>query len=164
MKTKIAFLLISTIFMTSVHAIEPVAKIIEQLESPLQITDYSASYRTGSTYTSEGIRHAVKFKNISQQAIVAIQIGLVSFDIWNEFLDRTGGVSIQDIAPGISGSGTWVANAYGDFAFLTGFAYVSKVRFSDGTIWNADIEKIADELRKIEIDFDVKVLKSDSKK
>ena len=73
-------------------------------------------------------------------------------------MDRTGGISIEVILPGASDKGTWVARAYADFSFLTGFTYVSKVRFSDGTIWSADLDVIAEEMRKIERDFDVQKL------
>ena len=140
-------------------AIIPEAKIIPQTNAPLTVTSYSAEYQEGGRYTTEGIRHSVGYTNTSGKPVVAVQIGLVSFDVWNEFLDRTGGVSIEDIAPGGSKTGTWVARAYADFSFLTGVAYVSKVRFADGTIWAADLEAVADELRKIQKDFDVTKLK-----
>ena len=45
------------------------------------------------------------------------------------------------------------------FSFLTGVAYVSKVRFDNGEIWSTDLESIAEELRKIEAEFDVSKLK-----
>ena len=49
-------------------------------------------------------------------------------------------------------------------SFLTGVAYVSKVRFADGTIWAADLDAVAEELRKIEKDFDVMKLKGKPEK
>jgi trehalose-6-phosphatase len=164
MKTKIAVLFFVLMFATQVWAIEPVAKIMAQKDAPLLITSYSAAYQRGGRYMSEGIRHAVEYKNVSDRQVVAVQIGLVSFDVWNEFMDRTGGVAIVEIAPGGSEKGTWVARAYADFAFLTGFAYVGKVRFSDGTIWAADLDAIAEEMRKIERDFDVQTLKGKPEK
>ena len=60
--------------------------------------------------------------------------------------------------PGAASKGTWVATALSDFAFHTGVAYVSKVRFANGEIWKADIDQIASELSKIEEDFDASVL------
>ena len=126
---------------------------------PLNITSYAAVYQEGGRYSTEGIRHTVEYKNNSGKTIVAVQIGLVSFDVWNEFLDRTGGVSLENLDPGESRKGTWVARAYADFSFLTGVAYVSKIRFIDGTIMEADLDAIAQELRKIEEDFDILKLK-----
>jgi len=160
MKTRIAVMFIFLMLATQAWAVEPVAKIIAQKAAPLIITSYSAVYLEGGRYNaSEGIRHAVEYKNTTDRTIIAVQIGLVSFDVWNEFINRTNGVSIKDILPGASEKGIWVARAYADFSFLTGFAYVSKVRFSDGTIWSADLDAIAEEMRKIERDFDIQKLK-----
>ncbi len=153
--TILAFLLAAT----QVYAIEPVAKIIAQKGSPIEITSFSAAYQPDGTYQREGIRYEVKYKNIGDKEIVAVQMGLVGFDIWNEFMDRTGGIAIENIKPGASEEGTWVASAYAEFSFLTGFAYISKVRFSNGQIWEANLESIANEMRKIEKGFDVEKLK-----
>lgn len=114
------------------------SKIITQPTSPIRLLSYEAGYQPGTTYSREGIRHAAEYQNVSDKAVVAVQISLVSFDIWNEFLDRTAGVDIETIAPQATSKGTWVASRYADFSFHTGVAYVSKVRFEDGQIWQAD--------------------------
>lgn len=153
-------LLAAALFGTAqVMAIEPETKVMAQPGAPLQITAYNAAYEEGGRYSTEGIHHTVSYKSIADRPIVAAQIGLVSFDIWNEFLDRTNGVTIEDLAPGATKQGTWVARAYSDFAFHTGVAYVAKVRFADGSIWSADLQAVAQELRKIQADFDVAKLK-----
>jgi hypothetical protein len=48
---------------------------------------------------------------------------------------------------------------YADFSFLTGVAYISRVRFDDGQIWVADLNAVEGELRKIDKDFDAARLK-----
>ena len=164
MKFKTIILLIFLISIAHSRGIDPVTKIIEQENSPLIINSYPANYKKSGTYTTEGIHHTVKYENTSDRNVVAVQISLVSFDVWNEFLDIMGGISIEEIAPGKSEKGTWVARAYADFAFLTGFAYVKRVRFSDGTIWDADHDLIAEELQKLESDFDVQKLKDKPEK
>lgn len=148
---------------SSVFAIEPISKVIEQPNAPIKIFSYDAKYDKGTKYTREGIKHAVEYQNVSGRKIVAVQVGLVSFDIWNEFLDRMGGVSIRDLQPDEKEKGAWIASAYADFTFLTGVSYVSKVRFDNGEIWSADLDTIAEELRKIEEGFDVSVLKEKKK-
>lgn len=140
-------------------ALPPVAKILPQADSPVEITSYTANYQSGSQYASEGIYHAVEYKNNSSQLIVAVEIGLVSFDVWNEFLDRTRGAAMDLVQPGATKKGRWVATAYADFSFLTGVAYVGRVRFRDGTIWRADLDAIAQVLSEIEANFDVARLK-----
>ncbi len=159
MKTRLLIFIVMFMHGFAAAALEPVTKIIAQPTSPLTVMSYTAKYQEGGRYTTEGIRHNVQYENTSDSQIVASQIGLLSFDVWNEFLDRTGGVSIKDIGPGGMESGAWVARAYADFTFLTGFAYVGKVRYADGRIWEADLDAIANEVRKIEQGFDVEKLK-----
>ncbi|HVL67170.1 MAG TPA: hypothetical protein VM364_07895 [Vicinamibacterales bacterium] len=139
--------------------LKPAARIVEQADAPVKITSYSARYIRGSQYTTEGIHHELKYQNNSDRQIEALQVGLISFDVWNQFLDRTNGLSTSSLASGKAGSGTWIARAYGDFSFLTGVAYVRRVRFADGTIWTADEDRIVEELRQIEKDFDASILK-----
>jgi hypothetical protein len=141
------------------QALKPSTRIVAQPSAPIAITSYNAEYRERSQYTSPGIHHSTRFASKAGKEIVALQIGLVSFNVWNEFIDRTLGVTIENLAPGKEGRGTWVANAYGEFAFLTGVAYVNRVRFADGEIWTANLDDIVEELRKIEKNFDVANLK-----
>jgi hypothetical protein len=147
-------------FATVVKAPEGVAAqsteaIIVPQEAPLSIASYTAEFQRGSQYRTEGIRHDLEYRNNTDREIVASQIGLVSFSVFNEFLDRTNGVDLSDIRPGDSEKGSWVARAYSDFTFLTGVAYVSKVRFADGEIWEADLGAVEEALRQIEEDFDM---------
>jgi hypothetical protein len=126
----------------------------------VRITSYSATYYGGSsTYTERGIHHELEFENVSARNIVAIEFGLVAFDIWNEFLDRTGGITSTPLAAAAKDKGEWVASRYADFSFHNGVAYVTKVRFDDGEIWSADTAGILLEMRKIQKDFDASKLK-----
>lgn len=130
-------------------------KVVSQPSAPLTISAYEARYEPRSSqYSTRGIHHELKYENKGQKEIVALQIGLISFDVWNEFLDRTQGLDRQGLAVGKTGGGTWIANRYADFSFLTGVAYVNRVRFADGEIWTADEREVLAELRKIQKDFD----------
>ncbi len=139
---------------------EPVSIVIGQTDAPMKITKYVATYQKGGTYSRDGIHHAVEYQNVSDKEIVACQIGLVSFSIFNEFLDRTGGIDMSDTSPGKTGKGTWVSSSYADFSFHTGVAYVSKVRFADGVIWEADLDDVTAALRNVEKDFDASRLEN----
>lgn len=85
--------------------------VVSQTAPPLQITSYKAEFQRRSQYRSEGIRHEIEYRNTSGREIMASQLGLVSFSIFNEFLDRTGGIDMDAIAVGGSSKGTWVATA-----------------------------------------------------
>lgn len=137
------------------YAQKPVTIVVEQTDAPLTIRAYDASYSEGGRYSTKGIRHEVTYSNTSGRKIVASQIGLVSFSIFNKFLDRTGGIDMDDIEPNATADGTWVASSYADFSFHTGIAYVARVRFEDGEVWEADLDEVTRALRKIESDFDV---------
>ncbi|MCD6119381.1 hypothetical protein J7K50_06030 [bacterium] len=131
-------------------AIEPVNIIVDQPNAPLRITAYDASFKESSRYEREGIHHTVKLVNDSERTIVAVEIGLVSFSIWNEFIDRCFGISLDQIEPEGVDKGTWVATALSDFTFLTGVAYVNRVRFENGEIWEADIKNVLSVLTAIQ--------------
>lgn len=145
---------------TAVNAeIKTTAIVVAQPSAPVTITRYTATYVEGSTrYANEGIHHAIEVTNASQKEIAAVQYGLVSFDLWNEFLDRTRGLSTDVIVPGRTAKGTWIARAYAGFSFMTGIAYVNRVRFADGEIWTANESDVLAELRKIQKDFDAATL------
>ena len=145
---------------TVVAAPPPKAIIIAQPNSPVEITKYTARFQRRTTYTTEGISHSLEYTNRGTQKIVAIRFGLVSFDVFNRFLGKTGGISTDDIVPAaLPKKGEWVSSPYADFSFLTGLAYVDLVRLEDGTIWQADEAMVLAEIRKIEKDFDAKLLK-----
>jgi len=148
----------SLVIVLQANGFEPEAKIVAQRDSPIEISSYTALYEENSVYSPSSVYHALTYRNTSEKTIVAVRFGLVSFDIWNEFLDYFGGLSIEDFAPGATEEGDWYATTCRGFTFLTGFAYVSRVRFSDGTIWIADTETIAEEMRKIEQNFDIQEL------
>ena len=155
------FLLIFLISVTPAYAIEPVAKVIEQPDSPLKITDYKAEYKKRGAFTGdiqEGIYQNVEYQNTGDKVIVAVRITFISFSVFNEFLDRTYGIEIDDMPAGKTGKGTWIARSLADFSFLTGLVYVDAIRFGDGTIWKADMETIGQELQKIEADLDLSKL------
>lgn len=138
---------------------QPKAIIITQPNSPVEVINYTARFQRRSTYSTEGISHNLEYKTRGTQKVVAIRFGLVSFDVFNQFLSKIGGISTDDLVPGKSQKGEWVSSPYADFSFLTGLAYVDMVRLDDGTIWKADEAAVLEEIRKIEKDFDAKLLK-----
>ena len=148
MKTNIAVLLIVIMTASYARAIEPVTKIVEQSRAPLKITSYTAAYKKGGLFTEEGIRHYAEYKNTSGKTIAAYEIGFLSYDIWNEYINGIRGYSIEDILPDGSGGeyGWFLDPADGGFAFATGIASIRKVRFSDGTVWEADYDALSSKI------------------
>lgn len=138
----------------------PKAIIIAQPGSPVEIVSYSAEFQRRGVSASEGIHHSLQYRNRGTQKVVAVRFGLVSFDLFNRFIGKTGGIATDDLPPEtLPIKGDWVASHYAAFSFLTGLAYVDAVRLEDDTVWQADETAILAEIRKIERDFDAKLLR-----
>jgi len=145
---------------TSVPAIAQESSVVlKQSGATLEITSYKASFEpeTRATSYSRGnldqVSHSVTYKNVSSKEVVALQIGLTSFDAFNGFMGRFNGWSTERIGVGESKTGTWSQRTYAAFAFKgygTGVVYVNAVRFSDGSIWRANLTEVLIELQKFE--------------
>lgn len=131
--------------------------IVIQPNSPVGITEYKAEYETSQT--GQGINHALSYTNRGRSRISAVRFGLVAFDVFNGLLGKTEGIVMADVNVNRSGRGSWVQSPPAAFSFLTSVAYVDTVRFEDGTIWQADVETVLEELRKIDKAFEAKQLK-----
>jgi hypothetical protein len=151
-------LVLILLYVPNSYGLEYVARVIPQKDVPISIINYDAEYEAGNKYQVGGIKHSIKYKNTGKQRIEAIQFSFISFDVWNEFLDKTNGLSLSPNDSGDNEKGMWIAHDLAEFSFLTGFAYVSRIRYADGTIWNADQKQIRQELHKIKSDFDVDAL------
>jgi hypothetical protein len=130
-------------------------RIIEVPGAPLEIVTYSARYVRGTNVSNTGIEHQVTVRNVSEQEIVAISIGFNAFDVFNRYMGRPlNGVDIAPIAVAeTTGRMTWTQTPSASFTFQqygTGVAYVRFVRLADGTIWEADLDYVLDQLQDIE--------------
>jgi len=140
-------------------AVAESAVTLRQANAPLTLTQYSASFdgETSSSRYSSGnpdqIIHSVTYTNASNKKIVALQIGLASFDAFNGFMGRFSGWATETVAVGESKKGEWNQRPYAAFSFKgygTGVAYVNAVRFDDGSIWRANLKEILSEMQKFE--------------
>lgn len=144
---------------SSAFAVAEPSVTLKQTTAPLTITHYSASFdaETSSSRYSSGnpdqIIHSVTYTNTSNKNIVALQIGLASFDAFNGFMGRFSGWATEKVAVGESKKGEWNQRPYAAFAFKgygTGVAYVNAVRFDDGSIWRANLKEILSDMQKFE--------------
>ena len=159
--SKALVVVVSFLVLASVGSAEPPPaehRILTQSDAPIAITEYGARYQERSRYQSEGIRHELSYRNVGDRKIVAAQFGLLAFNIFNEFQDRLGGFTIEDVDVGGTDAGVWVASALAEAAFYTGVAYVDKVRFEDGEVWSADYDEVLLQLQEIEQDLNIDAL------
>ena len=134
--------------------------MLPQSDVPLSITNYKATFQPEfrSSYGSHAdqIMHAATYQNISGKDIVAIQIGFVAFDAFNNLIGGFSGWSIDKIAKDATKDGKWTQTVYLAFTFDkygTGVAYIRAVRFADGSIWQADMTQVLAGLQKFEKDL-----------
>jgi len=130
-------------------ALDPVSLLLNQPDAPLEILDYSAQYNRGET---EIIEHSVTYQNVGDRKIVAVELVLLSFDIWNELFDRSVRTHVKDLDVSEESDlrlPVPVAPSFDGSTFHTGVAYISRVRFENGEIWSVDLSEIALVLDKI---------------
>ena len=154
--------IISFLATASSVAVAESSVTLKQVNSPLTITQYSTAFQeeTSSSRYSSGnpdqIMHSVSYTNSSSKNIVALQIGLASFDAFNGFMGRFSGWATERVAVGETKKGEWNQRPYAAFSFKdygTGVAYVNAVRFEDGSIWRANLKEVLSEMQKFEKDL-----------
>jgi len=140
--------------------------ILKQERSPLIILSYESMFEKAyqGSYDShpDRIRHSIKFRNVSNNNIVAVRFGLAAFDTFNCFMGKLGGMTMDDIASNSEHDAEWKQDAYAAFMFEkygTGVAYIDAVRAENGAIWRADMTLVLEELRKFEQDLKMEDLK-----
>ena len=77
----------------------------------------------------------------------AAQFNFIFYDVFDEYLDNFGGITLHSAAAGKKIYPRWKPSFYNDWMSYTVIVYLSKVRFSDGTVWRQDKDRVA---RKIE--------------
>jgi len=144
-----------------VDAQAPRALIIDQPEAPVVITKYTAR-QLGTGKVESGLNYRLEYRNRSERRVEAIEVGIVAFDIWNEYLDKLMATDLDSIGSGKSGDGSWIHDPAAAFLFHTGVAYVSRVRFENGDIWTADLDAVAENIRSVQSGFSAEMLKKKS--
>lgn len=161
MRTKIIALGICFLWFLPIALFGEKSIVLKQENAPMKIEKYEASYYEQSVY------HEATYKNISQQKIVAFKLGFISFDVFNEFLDSTKGISVEDIEINNSKKGSWSSAKYRGFLFRkygTGIAFVDVVRFEDGTIWKVNFDEILPQIKELYEEFSADLLKEKEEK
>jgi hypothetical protein len=142
------------------NMIKPENHIVQQDQCPVVINQYKAAY--SSTESSRGIKHKLHYNNATDRLIVAVQYGFVSFNIWNEFIDKASGVSIENIRGKLEKGpefwNAWTSNCYGGSSFHVGFTYVDRVRFENGDFWECDKKAITAQMQEFEENFSIEFL------
>ena len=137
----------------STGPLAPVSLLLNQLDAPLEILDYSARYIEGANKGQQGhIEHQLTCQNVGDQAVVAVELTFLSFNLWNELFDRSKHTFVRALDSSEECEFKWPSQIEKDVdgsIFRTGVAYVSRLRFENGEIWSADLSEIAGVLEKV---------------
>lgn len=124
-------------------------KIMEQPDSPIQITEFASSF---GGRDDDYIIFEARYQNATDRAVIGIKFGFIAYDLFDESLGGVAGVDIDrdGIGAGAVESGRWSTRARGVAqAHETGIAYVQKVRFADGELWTADRTELQEKLEQL---------------
>ena len=117
-------------------------KILEQDDAPVSIRKYEPQpWGTGHD-ANDGVRHRLRFRNDTDRVVVAVKLGALCYNVFNEFQEGSEAIVVKDILPGMRESDIIVTYHEDPTSFLTGLAYVAKVRFMDGEVWEADSDDL----------------------
>lgn len=121
----------------------PKAMKLDLADKAIRINNYTAKYEgdiVKDILGSKGIKHILLLKNTSKQDIVAIQIGFVYFNYFNEPVGYTSTLVLDVLPKGeekeVEAKGKFVGDAttYGCFAF------VHKIKYADRSVQIIDTE------------------------
>jgi len=164
---KIKFMVLSICFLLIFSSIvfgKEKGIILTQEGAPVVILKYKPSWAFHPGIEPNYVQHEVQIKNVSEKKIVALKFKFMSLNVFNEFLGEMNYINVPDFGGVNPGSKAEMdgRQLVDDFPFFmcyraksfinygTGIAYVSKVRFEDGTIWEADESNISEQLEEIQ--------------
>lgn len=154
-------ILCSLLFLYGISELKAEKKVIilKQPEgTPLKILEHKFDVR------ANGIYHEVKSINTSGRDIDVVQYGFADFDVYKNYV-KTNIINAYEVNPRQytdpvkAGQiqhmefGFPISDGYEAFGFHgTSFAFVSQVRFADGTVWRNDKKEVNALIKKIPVE------------
>ena len=141
------FIFVCLILISSILSAQLRETIINHLDCPIRISKFNAVYSKGNNSEQKGLNLRVHFYNQSQKSITAVEIGFISYDIWDNYLGLITGLQVEKLDRREETNKIWIDNSDDAYTFFTGFAFVSRVRYSDGEFWKGSLEHVANKIR-----------------
>jgi len=117
---------------------QEVHKVLEQPDAPVSVRRYEPEQMSFGPEIGDQVHHEVRVRNDSDRVVVAVKIGVLTYDIFNEFMESAEGIFVVDLHPGKRKTHYMRTYHEDSSHFLTGLTYIAKVRFQDGEIWEAN--------------------------
>ncbi|MCD6120108.1 hypothetical protein J7K50_09785 [bacterium] len=109
------------------------------------ITDFDAKYESDfvkDLLGSKGMRLKLNVKNTSRQDIVAIQVGFVFFNYFNEPMGYTSTLVLDVLGVGETKAVESKAKFVGDAEAYPVFVFIHKIKYADRSVEIIDIETV----------------------
>ena len=120
-------------------------------------------YESGGSYSRGCYRFFSNYTIEVKEPVVAVEVRLITFNVWGERTSALAATTIKDFAPGNhSLDAEW--NLYSENEASEHYAsigYVATVRTGAGDVYRADIDAVTDAARKYMSDFTSDLLDED---
>jgi hypothetical protein len=127
---------------------------IQLKDAPIFIESSSFNVKSKS-----GLGITTVYKSKSKKKITALSMGFLFFGPFNNFLSAKSGLDLRDgrtpdgnqdnLDPDESVISNWDFEFLSDFSTISMITFVDKVRFDDGSIWQANAKELDTELKKL---------------
>jgi hypothetical protein len=116
---------------------QEVHRVLAQPDAPVSVRRYEPEPMSFGPEIGDQVHHEVRVRNDSDRVVVAVKIGVLTYDVFNEFMESAEDIFVVDLLPGMRKSHYMRTYHEDSSHFLTGLTYIVKVRFQDGEIWEA---------------------------
>ena len=156
-------LLLLAVPSSALGELKTVATVLPQPTSPVQITEFEAEFEGNrvnfwGTPQEARIKHELRYRNASDARIEAVRFTFLSYSVFNEYLVTSSRTAIEEVNPGDRKDKDFSLFGEEFYEFETGLAFVEKVRFENGDIWEFDAFTIVEGVRTLELEFDASLL------
>jgi len=81
--------------------------------------------------------------------LFSVEFLFVDFTAFNEVLDVGTGTDVERVRRALRGSGEWVTDQRTGHRLFATLCFLTRARFASGLIWEADLERLVEAVRRI---------------
>lgn len=113
-------------------------------------------YKSEGRYSSGGYKYSAEYGITVKEALTAVEVRFLLFDIWGEHTRNLSATDIIDLAAGTTKTfdGKWNVYSENEVAeFYASIAYIAQVRTEDGRVIKANPNNVLDQAKKFSEKF-----------
>lgn len=131
---------------------------VHQVNFPVKLKGtpgVTTRYESGGEYSRGEYQYHVSLEFWLYEAISAIEVRFLTFDIWGQHVRNLSLTEIRDFNPDLNKlSGTWRIFSENEASeYYASIAYVARVRTKDGRVIAADVAPVLAEARRLNAKF-----------